>query len=69
MRKNVGTIDRGLRILIGLGLIGAAFLYPNLGPSSYWGSLIIGTMMLGTSAMGWCPPYMLLGINTGAKKD
>jgi hypothetical protein len=28
----------------------------------------IGLVLIGTAAIGWCPPYALLGINTcGAK--
>ncbi len=69
MKANVGTIDRSSRAIIGIALLATAFLYPGLGPSSFWGSIIIGGAMLGTSAMRWCPPYMLLGINTNAKKD
>lgn len=69
MNKNVGTVDRGVRALIGIGLIGAAFFYPNLGTASYWGSLAIGGMMLGISVIGWCPPYSIFGINTCSSKS
>jgi len=33
-------------------------------------ALVAGIVMLGTAAIGWCPPYSLLGINTcGVKQD
>jgi hypothetical protein len=33
-------------------------------------ALVAGIVMLGTAAIGWCPPYALLGINTcGVKQD
>ena len=62
MATNVGSIDRGLRIIVGLLLVGAALgLYgPNY--SSPWGW--IGIVPLLTAIVGWCPAYTLLGIRT-----
>jgi hypothetical protein len=56
--NNAGSIDRGLRALIGLGLIAIVFV----GPRTPWGWL--GIIPLATSLMGWCPLYSVLGINT-----
>lgn len=58
MKANVGSIDRTLRILIGLVLIGLAFT----GTVGWWGWL--GVVPLATGLIGWCPPYALLGIST-----
>ena len=58
MKKNVGGIDRILRIVLGLGLIALA----ATGTVGAWGWL--GLLPLATGAMGWCPPYGLLGIST-----
>jgi hypothetical protein len=58
MTTNVGTIDRALRILVGLALISLVFV----GPQTPWGW--IGLLPLITGLLGWCPPYALLGINT-----
>jgi hypothetical protein len=58
MTTNVGTIDRALRILVGLTLISLVFV----GPQTPWGW--IGLVPLATGLLGWCPPYALLGINT-----
>ncbi|MDH5188638.1 MAG: DUF2892 domain-containing protein [Rhodospirillaceae bacterium] len=69
MKKNIGTIDRAIRAIVGIAFIATAFLYPGLGPWSFYGSIVIGVIMLGTAALGWCPPYVLMGINTCAKKD
>jgi hypothetical protein len=55
---NVGTIDRAVRILVGLALISLVFV----GPQTSWGW--IGLLPLATGLLGWCPPYALLGINT-----
>jgi hypothetical protein len=61
MTRNVGGIDRILRIAIGLGLVAAA----ATGTVGVWGWL--GLVPLATGAMGWCPPYALLGWNTCKK--
>ena len=58
MTRNVGGIDRALRILIGLALVGLAAT-ARIGA---WGWL--GLLPLATGLIGWCPPYAWLGINT-----
>lgn len=64
MKSNVGGIDRVLRIVVGLALIGLALT----GAIGAWGWL--GLVPLGTAAMGFCPLYPMLGINTcPAKKS
>ncbi len=58
MPQNIGSIDRIIRIIVGLGLISLVFV----GPMTPWGW--IGIVPLATALLGWCPPYSLLGINT-----
>ena len=58
MARNVGGIDRILRIVVGLALIGLALT----GTVGWWGW--IGIVPLGTALIGFCPLYPLLGINT-----
>ena len=58
MTRNIGTIDRALRVALGLGLISLVFV----GPQTNWGWL--GLIPLATAAIGWCPPYALLGFST-----
>ena len=58
MTTNVGTIDRALRIVVGLALIALAFT----GTIGVWG--YIGVVPLATALLGWCPAYSLLGIKT-----
>jgi hypothetical protein len=62
MKSNVGGIDRVLRILAGLVLIGLA----ATGTVGWWGWL--GVVLLLTGAIGWCPPYAILGFNTCSMK-
>ena len=58
MTKNVGGIDRILRIVVGLGLISLVFV----GPQTQWGW--IGVIPLLTALAGFCPAYRLIGMNT-----
>ena len=58
MSKNIGTLDRIVRILLGVGLISLTFI----GPQTPWGWL--GIIPIATALIGWCPPYALLRINT-----
>lgn len=60
MQKNVGSADKIVRIVLGLGLLSLLFLLQP--PLSYLG--LIGIVPLVTSLMGWCPLYTLLGMNT-----
>ncbi len=62
MTANVGGLDRGLRIVLGLGLLLAGLLVPAIG---WWG--LLGLVPLGTGLLRWCPPYALLGLNTCAR--
>jgi hypothetical protein len=58
MTRNVGGIDRILRIAVGLLLIALA----ATGAVGVWGW--IGIVPLATGLIGWCPPYAIFGINT-----
>ncbi len=58
MPKNEGSIDRILRIVVGLALISLVFV----GPQTLWG--LVGIVPLATGLIGWCPLYTLLGIRT-----
>ena len=61
--KNVGTIDRVLRIVVGLALISIVFI----GPQTPWGW--IGVIPLATALIGYCPLYSVLGIKTCPTKN
>lgn len=62
MKKNMGTADRTIRIILG-ALIGAAGIYYN----SWWG--LIGLVPLLTSFVGWCPLYAPFGLSTCRKSE
>lgn len=56
MKANVGTIDRTLRIIVGLALIALSLA----GMIGVWGW--IGVLPLATGIFRFCPAYTLLGI-------
>ena len=56
--KNEHTVERVLRVLIGVGLLSLVFV----GPQTAWGW--IGILPLVTGLVGTCPAYTLLGIST-----
>lgn len=62
MQINMGSVDRGARVVVGLLLISLVFV----GPQTPWGWL--GLIPLATALIGWCPAYTLLGIRTTGKK-
>lgn len=58
---NVGTIDRIVRIVVGLALLAAFFLSPE---SSLRWLYLIGIVPLATGLFSTCPLYSILGIST-----
>ena len=58
MTRNVGGVDRALRITAGLVLLALG----AFGPLGWWG--LVGLVPLGTALAGWCPAYGLLGLST-----
>ena len=67
MTPNVGTIDRIARALLGLVLLYLAFfsVLPLFDAALFkYGAVVIGLVMLATSAMKLCPLYSLFGFKT-----
>lgn len=58
MKVNVGSVDRVVRIVAGLALIGLA----GAGTIGPWG--YVGVVPLLTGFMRICPAYSMLGVNT-----
>ncbi|QEQ95436.1 YgaP family membrane protein [Neptunomonas concharum] len=61
MEKNIGTIDKIVRILVGLALIALVFV----GPQTPWGW--IGVPVILIALVGWCPLYKLVGFSSCKK--
>lgn len=65
MTANESGVDRIARLALGIVLIGAAWFYMGaLGTVLTIIVAILGLIMLGTAAMGWCPLYAIFGIST-----
>jgi hypothetical protein len=66
MKPNVGSIDRVVRIVAGVGILSAVFLVD--GPNRWFG--LIGIVPLLTATMRFCPLYTVIGLSTcsAAKK-
>jgi hypothetical protein len=64
MKANVGGIDKVLRIVAGLALLGmgVAGVVPLL-------IGLIGIVPLATGLLGWCPAYSLIGLNSCPMQD
>jgi hypothetical protein len=58
MPQNMGGVDRGIRVLLGIGLVSIVFI----GPMTNWGWL--GLIPLATAAFGYCPLYSVFGWST-----
>ncbi|MBT8349678.1 MAG: DUF2892 domain-containing protein [Deltaproteobacteria bacterium] len=57
MKKNVGSVDRAIRIIAGLLIIFIGIYF-----KSWWG--VIGLLPIATAALGWCPAYLPFGISS-----
>ena len=55
---NVGTVDRVLRIILGVALIAIVFV----GPQTPWG--LVGVVPLLTGLFKTCPLYSIIGLST-----
>lgn len=64
MAKNVGGIDRAIRVAAGIALI--AYAMSNLPGAEDWmvPAGIVGFIALLTGIIGWCPAYMPFGFKT-----
>jgi hypothetical protein len=67
MKKNMGTLDRGLRLVAALVLVALYFTNTISGTVGYI-SLVVAPVFALTSVVSFCPAYTLLGMNT-CKKD
>jgi len=60
MNKNVGSVDKVIRLIIGVAIIGAGIVF-----KSWWGA--IGIVPIFTALINWCPLYFPFGIKTCKK--
>jgi len=62
MKPNVGNLDRILRYVVGLALLGAGLYF-----KSWWG--LVGLLPILTGLVRFCPAYLPIGLNTCARPD
>ncbi len=63
MKKNVGSIDKIVRIIIAIVALWAAYTHQVASPWDYVLYAVAGIMVV-TSFMGSCPLFSIFGINT-----
>lgn len=67
MTANVGNLDRALRVILGLVLLvlpfvsGMALFQSGIATAL---SVVVGLVLVATSAMRFCPLYRIFGIRT-----
>ncbi len=66
MKINMGGLDRMLRAIVGLVLLYLA--YAGNFATYAWAGYAVGALLLGTAAIGWCPPYAMFGWSTCSVK-
>lgn len=60
MTKNVGNIDKTIRIVLAIGIIAYGIIEQSL-------LGFVALVPLATAIFGWCPVYPILGISTCCK--
>jgi hypothetical protein len=66
MKINLGLIERAVRAVIGLVLIGLA-AGGVLAGTLMWVAGVVGVVLVATAAISFCPLWALLGISTAPK--
>ena len=65
MRKNIGQVDRGIRVVIGIALLAMGLFHVVTGGLAI-AAYIFGAVALVTGAVRFCPAWAIFGINTGS---
>jgi len=65
MTANLGTVDRLIRLVLGIVLI-LLPVFGMIGANAIlaYGAYIVGAVLVATAAFRFCPLYRLLGIKT-----
>ena len=60
MKTNIGNVDRIIRFILGLAILGAGYYF-----KSWWGLIGLGPIL--TGAFRFCPAYLPFGLNPCAQ--
>ncbi|MFF5380834.1 YgaP family membrane protein [Pedobacter suwonensis] len=66
MRKNMGNLDKGLRIALAIG-VGVLYYMGIISGTAAIILLVISVILIATSFMSFCPLYLPFGISTRRK--
>jgi len=61
-KTNEGTVDRALRVIVGVALL--VWFFVDQGQGFWHYAKLIGIVPLLTGALGFCPLYSILGVST-----
>ena len=64
MIHNVGDVERGIRGLVGVLMFLYFLINQPVNPGLYWGTLIVGLILIATAALAWCPVFSIFGIDS-----
>ncbi len=67
--RNVGSIDKNIRLLAGIVLLGWAMLGAGLASTAGIVAAIVGAILLFTGVMNFCPLFKLLGVSSYRHND
>ena len=67
MARNVGGIDRGVRVIVGLALLAIGFFHVVTGTLAIF-AYVFGVIALATAVFAYCPAWVPFGINTSGTK-
>ena len=63
MKSNVGSLDRILRIIIGI-VLAVLYLKGTVTGGAGVALLVVGLVLIVTALIKWCPIWKVLGVNT-----
>jgi hypothetical protein len=69
MKKNVGSIDKVVRVILAIIAIYFAYNHPGVGTWLTYVLWLVAVIMLATAFTGTCPLFSIFGVSTCKAKD
>lgn len=67
MIRNVGTVDKAIRLVLGIALIAWVLFGMGVGSMVSYVAIAVGVILIGTGVMNFCPAFKLLGVSSFRK--